>query len=189
MDELEAIKKEILIANLPLSENNLVFGKGNPKAKILFIGEAPGAKEDELGVPFVGQAGKELDKLLNGIGLGIEDVYIANILKYRPPNNRNPTMEEIKSHTPFLIKQIEVINPKIISTLGNYATKFVLAGFNTKEMNKIEGIGKIHGKPKNIFLDGTQRIVIPLYHPASMLYNPNLRQVLQQDFSIISSFL
>ncbi len=187
--ELEELKKEIESKNLPLAENNLVFGKGNPKAKILFIGEAPGAKEDELGVPFVGSAGKELDKLLNSINLDLDDVYIANILKYRPPNNRNPSIEEIKSHTPFLIKQISIINPKIICTLGNYATKFVLSGFEVLGMNKIEGISKLHGKPKNIVLAGSPRIVIPLYHPASMLYNPGLRKVLELDFKVISSFL
>ena len=114
--ELENIKQKILEKNLPLKDTskNLVFGKGNPNAKIMFIGEAPGEKEDEKGVPFVGSAGKELDRLLSLIELKIDDVYIANILKYRPPNNRNPSIDEIEMHTPYLIEQIKVIEPKII---------------------------------------------------------------------------
>src|SRR3989338_9626366 len=150
MDTLEELEQETKKAELPLKNGakNLVFGKGNPKANILFIGEAPGAKEDELGVPFVGQAGKELDKLLGLIGLSLEDVYIANILKYRPPENRNPNMDEIEAHTPFLIKQIKIIKPKIICTLGNFSTKFVLAGFRSEGMNKIEGISNLHGQTR-----------------------------------------
>lgn len=106
---------------------NLVFGKGNPDAKIMFIGEAPGKKEDEKKEPFVGRAGTELNKCLEHINLTLNDVYIANILKYRPPKNRNPTKQEIIIHAPYLIKQIEIIQPKIICPLGNFATKFVLA--------------------------------------------------------------
>lgn len=164
---------------------NIVFGKGNPDAKLFFIGEAPGAKEDLQGMPFVGAAGRELDKLLNQIGLSIDDVYIANILKYRPPGNRNPSSKEIKAHTPFLLEQINIIKPKIVCTLGNYATKFALAGFKPEGMNKIEGISSIHGVPQRI--DGL--LVVPLYHPAAMLYNPRLRSVLIEDFEKLKLLL
>jgi uracil-DNA glycosylase family 4 len=185
IEELENVKSKILNElKCPLKDTakNLVFGKGNPDAKILFIGEAPGAKEDEQGIPFVGSAGKELDKLLRSISLTLDDVYIANILKYRPPENRDPTVEEIYRHTPYLIDQVKIIGPKIICTLGNYSTKFVLAHFNISDMNKIPGITGLHGRVHHINIDGMDFIVIPLYHPAAMLYNPNLREVLAEDF-------
>ncbi len=187
-DSLKVVEREILsemVCPLKDSASNLVFGKGNPDAPILFIGEAPGAKEDELGVPFVGSAGRELDKLLNGIGLSISDVYIANILKYRPPNNRNPSVDEIERHTPFLLRQISIIKPKIICTLGNYATKFVLSGFKVKGMNKIGGITSLHGVPVKV----NDLVVVPLYHPAAMLYNPSLRKVLEEDFFKLKTLL
>ena len=183
--ELESIKLRILTEmKCPLKDSakNLVFGKGNSDAKILFIGEAPGAQEDELGLPFVGSSGKELDKLLQTINLTLDQIYIANILKYRPPNNRNPSIEEIYRHTPYLIEQIKVIKPKIICTLGNYSTKFVLASFNIENMKTIPGISQIHGKTHNLNIEGMNFVVIPLYHPAAMLYNPKLRVTLGEDF-------
>ncbi|MGV8150208.1 MAG: uracil-DNA glycosylase family protein [Candidatus Woesearchaeota archaeon] len=184
-EQLENIRHKILTEmKCPLKDaaKNLVFGKGNPDAKIMFIGEAPGEKEDEQGIPFVGSAGKELDKLLQSIGLTLDEVYIANILKYRPPNNRDPTVDEIYRHTPYLIEQIKVISPKIICTLGNYSTKFVLASFNIPEMKKIGGITTLHGKANTILIDNMNFLVIPLYHPAAMLYNPRLRETLAEDF-------
>ncbi len=190
-EELEALKKRIEQENIPLKETatNLVFGKGNPEAKILFIGEAPGRNEDLEGQPFVGAAGKQLDKLLNSIGLSIEDVYIANILKYRPPQNRNPNPEEIKAHTPFLVEQIKIIQPKIICTLGNYATKFVLANFDAEGMKKIGGITFLHGKPVEKEINGLKFKVMPLYHPAAILYKPQLRIALEEDFQKIKELL
>jgi DNA polymerase len=185
LEDLEAVKSKILTEmKCPLKDaaKNLVFGKGNPDANIMFIGEAPGAQEDEQGIPFVGSAGKELDKLLRSINLTLDDVYIANILKYRPPENRDPTVDEIYRHTPYLIEQIKIIKPKIICTLGNYSTKFVLAQFNIPNMKKIDGITKLHGKVNNILIDEMNFMVIPLYHPAAMLYNPNLRPILGKDF-------
>ncbi|MCF7866571.1 uracil-DNA glycosylase [Candidatus Woesearchaeota archaeon] len=189
--QLNKIRKQILETKLPLQETakNLVFGKGNPNTNILFIGEAPGAKEDEQGIPFVGAAGRELNKLLQSINLNLEKVYIANILKYRPPKNRNPNNKEIESHTPFLIKQIEIIKPKIIATLGNYSTKFILAKFETKEMKKIPGISKLHGETKEIQINENTYKIMPLYHPAAMLYNPKLRTVLEEDFKKIKKEL
>lgn len=182
---LQEIKNQIqkeMICPLKDAATNIVFGKGNPETQILFIGEAPGEKEDLQGEPFVGAAGKQLDKLLQSIGLTLEKVYIANILKYRPPNNRDPTIEEIERHTPYLIEQIKTIQPKIIATLGNYSTKFVLAHFQVKDMKKIAGISTLHGEAVDLEIDGMTFKVIPLYHPAAMLYNPRLRETLAQDF-------
>jgi uracil-DNA glycosylase len=183
--ELEKVKQKILTEmKCPLKDaaKNLVFGKGNPDASILFIGEAPGANEDEQGIPFVGAAGKELDKLLRSISLTLDEVYIANILKYRPPENRDPAIDEIYRHTPYLIEQIKIIRPKIICTLGNYSTKFVLAQFNIPNMKQIAGITGLHGKVHHLTIDGMDFMVIPLYHPAAMLYNPKLRAILNEDF-------
>lgn len=189
--KLELVKKEILSTILPLQEQakNLVFGKGSSDAPIFFIGEAPGAKEDEQGIPFVGAAGKELDKLLQKIGLSLNEIYIANILKYRPPENRDPNMDEIKAHTPFLIKQVLAIQPKIICTLGNFSTKFVLGGFSAEGMKTIAGVSQLHGKVHEVEFNNTLFKVIPLYHPAAMLYNPKLRSVLADDFLIMGKLL
>lgn len=189
---LEEIKKRIETElECPLKEQakNIVFGKGNPDAEILFIGEAPGAKEDEQGIPFVGAAGRELDKLLHSIGLSLEEVYIANILKYRPPNNRDPLPEEIARHTPYLLEQIKTIQPKVILTLGNFSTKFVLSGFSVDGMKKIPGVSALHGKVHDVRVDGMIFKVMPLYHPAAMLYKPPLRAVLEEDFQKVAELL
>ena len=183
-EELEILKQKISEKDLPLKETatNLVFGKGNPEARIMFIGEAPGANEDLQGEPFVGAAGKNLDRLLNHISLTIENVYIANILKYRPPNNRNPNIEEIKSHTPFLIEQIRIIKPRFVCTLGNFSTKFVLAGFDPNKMKKIGGITTLHGKISEVQLGTSVIKVFPLFHPAAMIYNRGLKETIENDF-------
>ena len=190
LDEVKTRIANELKCPLKNSATNLVFGKGNPNAPILFIGEAPGEKEDLQGIPFVGKAGKELDKLLNTIELTIEDVYIANILKYRPPKNRDPKKEEIITHTPYLIEQIKIIKPKIIATLGNFSTKFVLSNFNIDEMKKIPGIKTIHGKEHKIKLeDGSEITVIPIYHPAAMMYRPSIREDFKSDFKTIAKII
>lgn len=191
-EELEKVKLQILNElKCPLKDaaNNIVFGKGNSNAQILFIGEAPGEKEDMQGIPFVGKSGKQLDKLLNKIDLTIDDVYIANILKYRPPKNRDPTKEEIKSHTPYLIEQIKIIKPKIIATLGNYSTKFILANFEIDQMKKIDGISELHGIEHKINLNGFETIVIPIYHPAAQMYNPKVKEHFENDFKIIAKII
>lgn len=182
LNDIKARIESDMVCPLKDAATNLVFGKGNPKAEILFIGESPGSREDELGIPFVGAAGRELDKLLHSIGLSLDDVYIANILKYRPPDNRDPKPDEIKRHTPYLIEQIKVIKPKVIATLGNFSTKFVLAHFNVDGMKQIAGISTLHGKARDMTVDGLSFKVIPLYHPAAMLYKPPLRAVLEKDF-------
>lgn len=189
---LEQIRKKILsLKTFPLKQSaaNLVFGKGNPDAGILFIGEAPGRQEDLQGVPFVGAAGKELDALLKTIGLTLDQVYIANILKYRPPNNRNPSVAEIRAHTPYLIEQIEVIRPAVIATLGNFATRFILSGLDVKKMNGVPGITQLHGKSKEVRFNDHVFTVVPLYHPAAMLYNPPLRKTMEKDFKMMDNIL
>jgi uracil-DNA glycosylase len=185
--QLNQLKEAIKQANLPLKETatNLVFGKGNPNASILFIGESPGKKEDEQGLPFVGTSGKLLDQFLQNIGLNVDDCYIANILKYRPPNNRDPNREEIKAHTPYLVRQIEIIKPHVIVTLGNYATKFILSSCNAEKMNDIAGITQVHGKIKKITLNTNTYKVIPTFHPAALIYNRKLRPSAEQDFITI----
>ncbi|NJL44172.1 MAG: uracil-DNA glycosylase [Nitrosarchaeum sp.] len=176
---LEAIKTRIqteLSCPLKDAATHLVFGKGNCEAELMLIGEAPGAREDLEGIPFVGAAGKELDKLLHSIGLSLNDAYIANILKYRPPGNRDPQPDEIRRHTPFLIEQIRIIAPRVIATLGNFSTRFLLAGCKVDAMHTIKGITTLHGKPQDLILSDLHLTIIPLYHPAAMLYNPHCAQ-------------
>lgn len=186
-------KLETLIRGTPLplqkTAKNLVFGKGNPDAVLMFIGEAPGAKEDEQGVPFVGAAGRELDRLLHLIGLSLDDIYIGNILKYRPPDNRNPLAAEIEAHTPFLIRQIRIIRPQVIAALGNFATRFVLSGFLCDRMASVPGISRLHGRVSPMSIDGLSFRAVPLYHPAAMLYNPGLRPVMEKDFRALGRLL
>ncbi len=188
-EELEKVEEKCKQADLPLKKTatNLVFGKGNPNAEIFFCGEGPGNNEDIQGLPFVGAAGKNLDKLLREVGLTIDDVYIANILKYRPPGNRDPNPEEIKAHTLWLIEQIKVIKPKVICSLGNYAAKFFMAGLNPDEMGKQSGITTLHGKVKMIEFDGLKIKLIPLFHPAAIIYNRSLTQLWEQDMEVVKS--
>jgi DNA polymerase len=193
MDTLEKIKNEVLSCKkCPLyierDKNRFypVVGEGNHKARIMFIGEAPGLSEARTGRPFVGAAGKILDELLNSIGVKREEIYICNILKCRPPENRNPQKEEIEACTPYLERQIEIIKPEVICTLGNYSTAFIMEKYGLKD--QIQGISKIHGKVfevKNLF----QNIkIIPLYHPAVATYNINMKETLKNDFKILEKF-
>jgi DNA polymerase len=160
-------------------------GRGNPKAEIMFVGEAPGRNEDEQGLPFVGAAGKKLDNMLERVGLTIEDIYIANILKCRPPENRDPLPEEIKAHTPWLIKQIREMKPKVICSLGNYATKFFLAKGDVDDMKKQPGITSVHGKVRVFEFDGVDITLIPLFHPAATIYNQKLIPLWDEDMEIV----
>ena len=159
----------------------VVFGSGSPTADLMFVGEAPGFHEDKQGVPFVGAAGQLLAKLLAGIGLGREDVYIANVLKCRPPGNRDPLPEEIEACEPHLWRQIELVGPKLICTLGNFATK-LLSGRPT-------GITQVHGRPQDVVLGGSAVTLYPIFHPAAALYTPRMLEVLQQDFARIPELL
>ena len=150
---------------------NIVVGKGNVEADILFVGEAPGRREDDIGEPFVGAAGTNVDKLLASVGLTLDDIYVANILKCRPPENRDPTVEEIMAHTPWLLKQIREMKPKVVCSLGNYATKFFLSEGDVSLMKGQPGISQIHGEVRDITMDGVKFRLIPLFHPAAIIYN------------------
>jgi len=164
---------------------NIVVGKGNLNADILFVGEAPGKNEDEQGLPFVGRAGKNLDELLAKVGLSLENIYIANILKCRPPENRDPLPEEIKAHTPWLIEQIKQINPKVICSLGNYATKFFISEGNVDIMGKQPGITSVHGKIRFVEINGVKIKLIPLFHPAAIIYKRDLIPLWEKDMEIV----
>lgn len=175
--QLEQIAADILTKNvcpdLAAQATNLVMGDGNRDADIVFIGEAPGKKEDESGLPFMGAAGKFLNEMLVAAGMERSDVYITNIVKYRPPNNRDPLPEEKKAFLPYLLRQLEIISPKVVITLGRHSMEYFLPGSK---------IGQIHGQPQHIQFNDHELVVIPLYHPAAALYNGSLRQVLIDDF-------
>lgn len=187
---LNKVAEEVLtLETSPLYEYRIenyykpVIGEGNPNANILFIGEAPGAQEAKTGRPFVGRAGKHLDSLLSSIDLKRENVYITNILKDRPPSNRNPRTEEIKIYAPFLVKQINIIQPKTIATLGRFSMEFIIDLFHLPQNGKT--IGEIHGMVMNTHTDFGNVNIIPLYHPAAIFYNRNLETVLKNDFKTL----
>lgn len=176
---LEKLHQEIDKVDLPLKSaaTQLVPGEGNPEADVVFVGEAPGAEEDKQGRPFVGAAGKFLNELIEGIGWKREEVYIANLIKHRPPNNRDPLPVEIAAYTPWLDRQIEIIKPKLIVTLGRYSMAYFLG----------EGLSitKVHGQPKR----KGRLVVMPMYHPAAALYRGDLRPILAADFKKIPKVL
>jgi uracil-DNA glycosylase family 4 len=158
-----------------------VFGAGNADADLMFIGEAPGAEEDRQGLPFVGRAGQLLNQLLEGIGMKREDAFIANILKSRPPANRDPQPDEIEACWPYLERQIELIEPRVIATLGNFATKKI-TGSQT-------GITRVHGTPQVHTVGGRTVFVFPLLHPAAALRTPSLVETLREDFAKLPALL
>ena len=166
---------------LAQGRTQVVFGSGSSDADLMFVGEAPGFHEDQQGVPFVGQAGKLLEKLLAGIGLAREDVYIANVLKCRPPGNRDPQPDEIEACESHLFRQIELIQPKVVATLGNFATK-LLSG-------RPLGITRVHGQEQEVTLGGRSVLLYPIYHPAAALYTPAMLKVLESDFARIPTLL
>lgn len=186
MTEFEKLRDEIIACrkcSLYQTRTLPVIGQGSHQAKIVFCGEAPGAAEDKSGHPFCGAAGKVLDELLDSAGIKREEIYICNILKCRPPNNRNPRTEEIAACTPHLEKQIEIIKPKVICTLGNYAAGFIMEKYGLKD--KIQGISKIHGQ---IFETDKEIVIIPLYHPAVVAYNRNMIEILKKDFQLLKEY-
>jgi uracil-DNA glycosylase len=170
-----------IACQLHQTRTQVVFGAGNADADLMFIGEAPGADEDRLGLPFVGRAGKLLDTLLGEIGLERTDVFIANTLKCRPPNNRDPYPNEIESCSGYLRRQVELIQPKVICTLGNFSTKLLRADPT--------GISRLHGRDE-VRTIGTRAIrLLPMYHPAAALYTPSNLQTLRDDFARIPELL
>lgn len=179
-EELNKIKAEIvekrICPELAASATQLVFGDGSADADIVFIGEAPGKNEDEQGLPFVGAAGKFLNEMLAGIGLERKDIYITNIVKYRPPNNRDPLPAEKQEFLPFLRAQLEVIKPKLVVTLGRHSMDSLLPGLT---------ISRCHGQPKRY----QGLVYLPLFHPAAALYNGGMRQTLIDDFNKIPKIL
>jgi DNA polymerase len=175
--QLDRVRTEIIEKNicpdLAAQATNLVMGDGNLNADIVFIGEAPGKNEDEQGLPFVGAAGKFLNEMLAQAGMDRGDVYITNIVKYRPPNNRDPLPEEKKAFWPYLLKQLQIIEPKVVITLGRHSMEYFLPDMK---------ISQIHGQAKRIQFGDHKLVIVPLYHPAAALYNGSLRQTLIDDF-------
>lgn len=189
--QLDAIQQQIIdervTPELAEQATQLVFGEGNPEAEVVLIGEAPGKNEDLQGIPFVGASGKFLNEMLEMIGMKREDIYITNIVKYRPPDNRDPTPAEKKAFLPYLQSQLEVIQPKVVVTLGRHSMNCFLPDLQ---------ISQVHGQPKRVKLslkadsDDTLTVVIlPLYHPAAALYNPLQRQTLIDDFNLIPAII
>ena len=178
MKKLEEGIKECKRCELWKTRTNPVAGEGSLTAKVMFVGEAPGYYEDLKGIPFVGKAGKVLDELLWSVGLGRSDVYIANVLKCRPPENRNPTTIEIRACTPYLDKQMEIIEPAVIATLGNFSLGYIFDKFGLRK----DKISKLHGKVFKISTIAGIKKVVALYHPAVATYNPGMKEVLVEDF-------
>jgi DNA polymerase len=164
-----------------------VLGEGHPDADVLFIGEAPGRREAEQGRPFVGASGKVLDELLESVGLARETVYITNVVKDRPPENRDPRREEIELYTPLLERQIAIIEPVVIATLGRFAMEFILAHFGLDE--KGQKISRMHGRPLEAEASFGTVTILPLYHPAVALYNRNQRGTLEEDFEVLAELV
>jgi uracil-DNA glycosylase family 4 len=190
-NRLDQIREDIVSNNicpdLAKQATHLVMGDGSPTADIVFIGEAPGKNEDLQGKPFVGAAGKFLNEMLESISLSRKDIYITNIVKYRPPNNRDPLPEEKKAFLPYLQAQLEVIQPKIVVTLGRHSMNSFLPDLQ---------ISKVHGEPKHVRIqmkehegDMFELVILPLYHPAAALYNGGMRQTLIDDFAKIPQIL
>ena len=177
LDQIKAdVLKQHVCLDLAKTATNLVMGEGNPDADILIIGEAPGKNEDEQGRPFVGAAGKFLDEMLASIDTKRQDIYITNIVKYRPPQNRDPLPEEKEAFWPYLLRQIKVIEPKLIVTLGRHSMEYFLPSCK---------ISSVHGQAKR----RGDLVILPLFHPAAALYNGSMRQTLIDDFKKIPQIL
>lgn len=184
LQDVKALDSSPLFTSRLENGNHLVFGEGNINADIMFIGEAPGKKEAQSGHPFVGRAGKLLDEMLNSIGLSREEVYITNIVKDRPPKNRVPRADEIKVYKPYLLEEIEIIQPHIIATLGRIPLRVVLKHYNLPHQNL--RIGELHGNGIEVKTSKCRKIIFPLYHPAAVFYNRNLLEIIKGDFQRLS---
>ncbi len=184
IDDLQAYAESVAgctRCRLSQGRTQVVFGSGNPRADLMFVGEAPGFHEDKQGLPFVGQAGKLLEKLLAQIGLQRSDVFVANVLKCRPPGNRDPQPDEIEQCESHLFRQIELIEPMVVATLGNFATK-LLSG-------RPLGITRVHGQEQATTIGARNVLLYPLYHPAAALYTPAMLKVLESDFARLPQLL
>lgn len=187
--ELYSLKDKIIVDNvcpeLAAGATQLVMGDGDPNADIVFVGEAPGKNEDEQGVPFVGAAGRFLNEMLAAAGMERKDIYITNVVKYRPPDNRDPLPEEKAAFLPYLVRQLEIINPKAVITLGRHSMEYFLPDAK---------ISQVHGhavRKKVVYHDKAEHewLIIPLYHPAAALYNGGMRQTLIDDFIAASELV
>jgi len=182
-DTLKSIAKEInQCKNCPLYKDttHAVPGEGNPHAQIVFIGEAPGFYEDQQGLPFVGRSGKLLDLCLEEVGLQRSDVWIGNVIKHRPPKNRDPFPQEISTCKPFLDRQLKLIQPKFVVTLGRFAMEKFISGLY---------ISRVHGQPRFITWESNKFFLFPMYHPAAALRNPHIKEDFYQDFKRLMYFL
>jgi DNA polymerase len=183
-EQLKAVYDEARVCvacQLHQTRTTVVFGAGNADADLMFVGEAPGANEDRLGLPFVGQAGKLLDKLLNEIGMERDNVFIMNVLKCRPPGNRDPQPNEIESCRHYLFSQLKLIEPTVVCTLGNFSTKLLRADPT--------GISRLHGQAEERVIGPRAVRLYPLYHPAAALYTPSTLEMLRADFARIPELL
>jgi DNA polymerase len=181
-DEVRNCKK----CELWKTRRNAVPGEGSLDASLMFIGEAPGYWEDVKGRPFVGAAGRLLDSLLERISLSRENVYITNVVKCRPPKNRDPLPIEVETCTPYLNRQIQILQPKIIVTLGRHATSYILSKAGIQEN---AGITRLHGRVYTAKLFGISLSVLPMFHPAAVLHNPRYRDALERDFHFLKSLI
>ncbi len=193
-EQLRKIKDAIVnLTESPLyeyrTENNYfpVIGQGNHYADIMFIGEAPGKNEAEQGRPFCGASGRVLDELLESIDLKRENVYVTNIVKDRPPNNRDPHKAEIELYSPFLEQQIDIIQPNVIATLGRFSMEFILKKYDAPEAK--QKISQLHGTVVKVTTGYGEASVVPLFHPAAALYNPSQRTTLEDDFKVLTQFI
>ena len=181
LDDLKArIEASGITPELKSQAAQLVFGEGNPDADVLFIGEAPGKNEDLQGEPFVGAAGKFLNEMLAAAGMQRDDVYITNIVKYRPPNNRDPEPDEKQAFWPYLMRQLEIIDPRVVITLGRHSGACFIPDLR---------ISRDHGQARTVNYHDHKFLVIPLYHPAAALYNGSMRQILIDDFLATAEYV
>jgi DNA polymerase len=184
-DALKAVFLEtqacVRCGELAATRQSVVFGAGNANADLMFVGEAPGASEDQQGLPFVGQAGKLLEKLLGEIGLARADVFIANVLKCRPPGNRDPLPTEISNCQEYLLRQVELVQPRVICSLGNFSTKLLRAD--------PAGITRVHGQPETRTFGRRAVRLYPIFHPAAALYTPRMLETLREDFARLPELL
>lgn len=193
-DRMKEIRDELLqFSKSPLYKYRLenkffpVAGEGSHTAHIMFIGEAPGKNEAETGRPFCGRSGKVLDEMLESISLNRSDVYITNIVKDRPPENRDPLPEEIKLYAPFLERQIEILQPKVIATLGRFSMEYIIKHFGLEQ--ELKSISEMHGKELIAKTDYGPISIIPLYHPAVALYNGSNKKILLEDFQVLKKYV
>ena len=186
-DEVVALVASPLYVERVKNKYFPVIGEGNHSAEIVFVGEAPGKNEAKTGRPFCGRAGKVLDELLVSVGIERRDVYVTNIVKDRPPNNRDPFPDEIAIYAPFLDRQIEIIKPKVIATLGRFSMQYIMSRYDLER--ELSSISALHGRVFDTKLKGTKIKVVPLYHPAAAIYNQHLLDTLKEDFKVLKTLV